>query len=417
MQKVLLFLSLLIPALGIAQVNLTPASIVLNNGETLQGFVDYKEWNHNPTKISFSKTPDKSTLKMFQIADLQSVEVSGMEIYERHEVSISQGGTEYQNLQSTVDTTRIKSLVLLKRLWKGDNISLYSYKDKIKERFYISDRIEQTPRELVILYYRVNNIIKSRKEYVYELLNTAERVGLKSYDLLNKVSSVSYNEKDLVSILRGLEPEKVASVEKKTKSRKAVSFYVGGKATYNHLMYTGDHYLAERGTSHSGAITPGLSIGLNWYKHRNIRKTFVRLESSILQLESTTKREPAQHSTKILALSFLPTFQYNFYNTSTLKWFAGFGAGVNIYHYQENSFSRKTTTTWYRNIHNSENIGYRNRLIYSIPFNAGFTFKEKVELCLNFNRAFSYASYDTFALHNNTVSINLNYYLSKKRKP
>src|SRR6185436_17537868 len=73
-----LFCSLLL----FAQSNFIPGSITKSAGETLNGFIDYKEWSKNPSAISFKKSLDETT-SSYSVEDLLGFEITGKEKYVR----------------------------------------------------------------------------------------------------------------------------------------------------------------------------------------------------------------------------------------------------------------------------------------------------------------------------------------------
>jgi hypothetical protein len=62
--KLLLFFFLL-PFFSLAQTNYKPGYVVTLKGDTLRGFIDYKEWIKNPKYISFKNTPGNREVESF----------------------------------------------------------------------------------------------------------------------------------------------------------------------------------------------------------------------------------------------------------------------------------------------------------------------------------------------------------------
>src|SRR6185436_11950356 len=73
-----LFCSLLL----FAQSNFIPCSITKSAGESINGFIDYKEWSKNPSTISFKKSLDEAATA-YSVDDLLGFEVTGKEKYLR----------------------------------------------------------------------------------------------------------------------------------------------------------------------------------------------------------------------------------------------------------------------------------------------------------------------------------------------
>ena len=406
-----------------SQTNYKPGYVVYSTGDTVRGYVDYKEWFINPSKINFSKDQDKSNKESLSTDEILAFGVDGAKNYERHTVSISVDRTELHALQANTDSSKIVDQVFLQLISKGNNVSLYYYKDDIKERFYISDRTEPQPRELEIHYYLLGRIVKSKKNYIHELLRTAEKFGLKNDAFVNQATTIDYSRKGFLKILKGLNDEEKMVQTVKNSGQKSTQLFLGARLAVNHLFYKGEHFLAQKDADHANYISPGINIGFNWYRNRDIQKLYFRLEVSALQLNSKTSLESTSpyyptltgpgvkrmsHSTKILSFSILPTCQYNIYNQERYRFFIGAGAGVNFLYYRSNEF--KTS------IRNGDFIEYpgiagpdlfRN-LLLSVPLNMGFNYRERFQFCANLNTS-PLASTTKYTIRSQTFSLNLNY--------
>ena len=121
-----------------AQVNYKDATIVNLNGDSIKGYIDYKNWEINPLQIKFKK--DLSALnEVFTPEDILSFEVE-KEKYISATVEVSYSSSDVNRItdnspkpETMVETVFIKSLV------EGDK-SLYSYKNISSEgNFYIKN--------------------------------------------------------------------------------------------------------------------------------------------------------------------------------------------------------------------------------------------------------------------------------------
>ncbi len=78
-----LFISFLFSLCSFSQKLPRDGWVELNNGDTLSGKIEEKEWNICPTKITFIKTSEQT----FTINDLKSFGLSGGDVYKRYVVS------------------------------------------------------------------------------------------------------------------------------------------------------------------------------------------------------------------------------------------------------------------------------------------------------------------------------------------
>lgn len=60
---------------SLAQRNLQPGYIINNSGDTINGFVDYKEWYRNPYSVSFTETKEDAPVKR-SISDVQEFNIT-----------------------------------------------------------------------------------------------------------------------------------------------------------------------------------------------------------------------------------------------------------------------------------------------------------------------------------------------------
>src|SRR5690349_21598375 len=71
-----------------AQKNLKEGFVVLNNGDTLKGFIDYREWYKNPNSVLFS-VANAEDMQRYKLKDITSFAVNGREMYQRYLVKVS----------------------------------------------------------------------------------------------------------------------------------------------------------------------------------------------------------------------------------------------------------------------------------------------------------------------------------------
>src|SRR4051812_6250005 len=136
MKRFLLYFFLLLPFLSTAQSNYKPGYIFENSGDSIPGLIDYKESDKNPSTIWFKSTVD-APAKVYKVEDCKGYGVNGIERYERFSVKKSLSTEELSKLSVGLDTSWTRVTVLLKVIQAGKKLSLYSYTDNIKTRFYL----------------------------------------------------------------------------------------------------------------------------------------------------------------------------------------------------------------------------------------------------------------------------------------
>lgn len=131
-----------------AQENYISGEIIIQKGDTLSGFIDYRNWKKNPDKIRFKEEPDQKSI-VYTPTDITAFHVED-EIYISGIVNseISPHKTdklhEDPTIHTEIDTT------FLQTLFKGDK-HLYHYKAPGgKDNFYI----EQDSNLELLIYKR-----------------------------------------------------------------------------------------------------------------------------------------------------------------------------------------------------------------------------------------------------------------------
>lgn len=91
---------------AIAQTNYKPGFIVTTKGETVNGYINYREWNYNPGNIGFKKIlSDKA--QTFGPSDLSYFELTGLEAYKSAHVAVSMARIDIQTMKDEFDTTTV----------------------------------------------------------------------------------------------------------------------------------------------------------------------------------------------------------------------------------------------------------------------------------------------------------------------
>src|ERR1700733_6331117 len=96
----LLFLLFLLPLFSLAQSNYKPGYVVTLKGDTLRGFIDYREWDSNPNAINFKTIAANKTAQSFTPADIVYFNIDDMETYQTYTGKISTDPVNIDNPSS-----------------------------------------------------------------------------------------------------------------------------------------------------------------------------------------------------------------------------------------------------------------------------------------------------------------------------
>ncbi|MET3981665.1 hypothetical protein ABIB62_004318 [Mucilaginibacter sp. UYP25] len=196
----LLLAALIFPALSYGQGNFKPGYVITLKGDTLKGLISEHEWDSNPKAVSFK--PDTiHTTQRFTVADIKQFTIADALTYKRYVCSISLGTVDENHLNAR-DTTSKVDTVFLEQLQKGENISLYSYSDNTKTRFYTTEKDNDTPRELVYRLYMLSDPIVSKTENQYrqQLASLALKYGALTDKLQRTLDDLEFREHTLVKV-------------------------------------------------------------------------------------------------------------------------------------------------------------------------------------------------------------------------
>ncbi|MGZ3751697.1 MAG: hypothetical protein ACXVI9_08210 [Mucilaginibacter sp.] len=205
----LLCLGFLLPLKLFAQ-SFYPGYVVTNNGDTLKGYVKYHETVLSP-KVAEFKTEPNGTERIYQAAELKyfSIRVADpLDVqleFQRYSGPVSMNDININTVTTERDTSFKTSDVFLKILRKDKRLSLYSYDDQLKTRFFIADG-QSAPVELIYRIYLKNDIsngnnTKNEDTYKKQFIALATKYGKLDDGLMRQLDKIDYSEKYMIQIV------------------------------------------------------------------------------------------------------------------------------------------------------------------------------------------------------------------------
>ena len=145
--KVFVVCFLLFSSWCYGQNNFKSAKIILHNGDTLIGSINYRNWNRNPSQIQFRKTNDVK-VNTYSPLDINVFEVEGDKYYgaivEKEVSPIKSFKLHYDGILNIK-----KDTVFLQSLIEGEK-SFLKFKDfNNKDHFYIKEN-----KNYILLRYK-----------------------------------------------------------------------------------------------------------------------------------------------------------------------------------------------------------------------------------------------------------------------
>ncbi len=376
-----LLLSFFVPFLAVAQSNYKPGYVVNLKGDTLRGFIDYREWSKNPAQFSFKSGTAEMPERVYTTQDAKAFAVNGSEYYECHVVHISLDPIELSGLEHMVDTSYRADTVFLRVLTKGRYLSLYTYNDNIKNRFYELEPGDSQPQELAYHVYistDESSSIKYVNRYRYQLQYIAQKNNVSDNKLATTLAQSHYEEADMLSIaniINGGGTKQFVS-----KSQFGSRLFAGLGVSNNNLQFTG-YYSTPNGSS----ISPKLSAGIDLFANKNVQQLFLRAELDVtmdthtfsdLSISGDDYGPNSLHFNQY-TVALAPQVVFNIYNTDMLKVFISGGISFNFSTYPNSYF----TQVFFDNstVKSSTIITYHS-VWESYPLKAGLFLNKKLEI-------------------------------------
>jgi len=265
----------------------------------------------------------------------------------------------------------------------GKNVSLLSFTDEIKTRYYILDGTEEQPRELVYrVYYSLENstLLKTDNRYRVQVEYLAQKYNVNNNELQAQISNSEYQEADLVKIARIINGETAKQFT--PKSLLGTRWYAGLGVIDNNLSFVG----VIQYPNNSGTY-PKISAGFDLFLNKNTQRLFLRAEMSLTENQHSFSYGPdaknyssnldnvIQHN-----VSLSPQVVYNIYNADNFKLFINMGVQFNLsfynnYHFTEIVSGIATVTNEFPAFPQS---------YFSFPAKAGVVLNKRIEIYMGY---------------------------------
>jgi len=202
----ILFIILLSPWFASAQSNYKPGYAITLKGDTLKGFINYKEWDENPSSIDFKSNLSDKTSQKLTTDDVKIFSISGYESYQKYTGLIGTDYVDPNHINYGKDTSFRTATVFLKKLAEGKNVVVLSYSDGIRSHYYIEEAPAFIPKELIYHIYKENDAqtgaIKTKvdNEYVTQLYFLAQKYNVLTSDLQLDMEHMGYYADDFARI-------------------------------------------------------------------------------------------------------------------------------------------------------------------------------------------------------------------------
>ena len=339
----LFLLAFILPFFSLAQSNYRPGYVVTLKGDTLRGFIDYREWSNNPDAILFKPVLSDAKSSKFTPTDITFFNINNIETYQKYTGPISMDVVNTDHLTTGKDTSVRMAEVFLRVLQKGKNLTLYSYTDDLKPRYFVGDSPGFAPKELVYRIYEANDANGNGKTFTDETylkqLNTlAIKYGMLNDDLTYKLQKANYDKPQLIDIvgkINGLTKQQLNGRSNDSRSRYKIYFY--GATAVNITSNTPgatSPYIKNGGKSYTSYM-PAFSFGFSAPANPEVGAHLFRGELSVAFSKYVSRYTngaypyiPVRASFSAMSIGITPQVIYNFYNAQNFKVYAGVGFNI-----------------------------------------------------------------------------------------
>lgn len=408
-----------------AQSNYKAGYVVTTAGDTLKGRIDYQEWNQTPGSVSFKASVDGENKQEFDANTARYFEITGLEAYKRYEGPITMNEVDIRRLSTNRDMRLTTTTVFLKQLHAGENVSLFSYTDRVKTRYFILEKNDSVPQELYIIKYYVpgsGNKMLTMKSYVGQLLSVASKYTEVTPELKRKVESAAYAAEPLLSIVSKFNGQSDARITSEMAMNNKHRFYAGVAVNRTIVQFHGENGFSN--ANHNPvSYMPSLVFGLDGFINRNTQRVLLRAEGRLTgsnhhiahKFESSSGSHEISYDITQQTASLIPQVIYNLYNKEHFKFYLGGGFSVNYTNYSTNKsgyvYVSSGTGTRYGP---EERQSYKLEPVWtSFMVRSGLVLNKKYEISAIYQAPASLTKYFDFAVEHQSMSLGINYLFSK----
>ena len=309
--------------------------MVLLNGDTIKGQIDYKKWETNPLKIKFT---NGSSPVNYSPRDLRSFTVNGLDDYKSAIVEKDMRPVDIQGLLHSGDKELpVTDTVFLRLITTGNKVALYELLDT-KIHYYIEEGSNKQPEELIYKKYLTDDNMGLIEKPHFRNQLTRLSANNNSNSLAHKIEKCQYDETGLSTIIRIINgaDAKTAEAIEATKKRPVQIMVGGGIELYSTYIDAGQY---------ENKIAPIVNAAVDMFPARGSKILAVRLQLSYLPIKYETHSKTSTNSS-FSQSNLLPEMNlvFHFINRQTWKMYGGFGVGANISLYTTKSFYNPNPT-------------------------------------------------------------------------
>ncbi|MBS7566558.1 hypothetical protein KHS38_19290 [Mucilaginibacter sp. Bleaf8] len=395
-----------------AQSNYKSGYVINTKGDTIKGYINYRDWSITPKYIEFKATATDKEYTRYTPGMLQGFVVDGMDRYISYKGRVSMDKNSMPDLPLALDTTVVQDTLFLQLFYAGSPVSMLKQSDQLKQRFFVMDNDNQ-PVELIFHSYitdnysngTAGNTIRGIDVYKVTLKALAEKYKSEDAKLLRAIDYAQFQEWEILSLTKRINNDKVQQKGGNYGSR----FFAGTLIKNTATKFDGD--VIFNGQSQNTYL-PAISVGVDFFTNKHVQKFFFRGELSFTaanpKFNGTVKNimssTDASYQFNQYTIALAPQVFYNIYNKENFKFFAGAGVGINYSIYSNNqlTYAGQPITpfdlekTW-----------------INFMVQTGVTVNKKFDVFAMYSPASSFGNYVYFSISNTTYGAGIHYYFNR----
>ncbi|MGH2649323.1 MAG: hypothetical protein ACRDE8_17215 [Ginsengibacter sp.] len=262
---------LVINAFASGQSNFVKCIVINNNGDSVYGNIDYRNWKNNPQTIHFKNAANEE--QAFDASSIMGFYVPSVnEIYTSFTIKVDMLPRQQDEAieNSYIDTTTLNKRVFLLQLIMHPTLRLYEFMSNNKDHFYFI-KGNGEPIELIHHY-----LYDESAKQVYEDKTYKEQLsGLFTScpSLTGRLEAMKFRKTEIVDIIRKYLQCSFpgSAIAIKNKDVVSVKFGIVGGIMLNTFHFEGNNiFLVDN--NYSNNVSPVLGVSLDIGLPRNLNK-------------------------------------------------------------------------------------------------------------------------------------------------
>jgi len=384
-----------------AQSNYHPGYVVKANGDTVKGYIDYREWDYTPKSIHFKTNEADKNVTEFSSQAIKMFDITGMEHYISYMGLISMDKTSFPDLPAGLDTTKLLQTIFLRQVATGKHLTLYQQKDDTKSRFFITEKDGPITELKYSQYYSDDNTVAESTRFRGQLAYYISRFDANDKNMVSFIEHAPFIESSLKKIVDRINGDSAGPIKKT--DHKGSRFFAGIGASYTQTDFFYVNYVVS-----SYSASPRLNAGFDVFVNPNVQQLVLRAELSVNYANPNfTLPDGNLYRFRQYTAGFTPQILFNVYNKDTFKIYLDGGISFNFSAYANNKITYPGSGAVERSPFQLEPYWA------SFPLQTGVIINKKLEFSLTYMGFAGYTKYTQLSISNRTMSAGFKYLFGK----